>query len=221
MEYQGYGKQINNMIERFPYGNAFNTGEIAQQLAKETGILFAQAKALTNNKLKRMADQKQIERLDKGVYFRVKQTPFGVVRPNPDNYAIQLLTLKDGKRIGYESGAAFLNRLGLTTLVPKNIELATNAYRKKLPEGCAVTARKPVTEITNKNYLYLQFLDAVNELPKAHVDALNPEEILKDFAKQNGLDALTIIALARNLYPQNTLIKSIDILLGGRTNDFA
>lgn len=214
MKQQGYGEQITNMIKGFPYDKTFNTREVAIQLAKENGILFAQARDLTNNKLKRMADKKEIERFDKGVYFRVKQTPFGVVRPNLEKYAIQTLIQNNGKRIGYESGAAFLNRLALTTLIPKTIEIKTNAYRRKLPEGCAVTAKNPVTEVTDRNFLYLQFLDVVNELPKAHVDARNPKEILKNYAEQKDLDALATIALARKFYPQKTLITTIDILLG-------
>ena len=217
MEHYGYGEHITRMINHIPYGEPFRTQDIASNLAGETGIPFERAKTLTNNQLKRIADKKQIERLDKGIYFRAKQTPFGILRPSAEQYAIQTLTQKDGKTVGYESGAGFLNRLALSTLIPKNIEIVTNVYRKKLPEGCHVTVRKPVMNITNKNYLYLQLLDAVNELPKAHIDALNPEGILKNHAAQKGLDVLTLIVLARKYYSQKTLLQVIDIFTGGQT----
>ncbi|MCX7615196.1 MAG: DUF6088 family protein [Clostridiales bacterium] len=206
------------MVDQIPYGKPFRTQDIAHHLAGEIGIPFERAKALTNNQLKRIADKNQIERLDKGVYFRAKQTPFGVLRPSAEQYAIQTLTQQDGKTIGYESGAGFLNRLALTTLIPKNIEIVTNAYRKKLPEDCRVTVRKPVTEITNKNYLYLQLLDAVNELPKAHVDALGPEAIFKNYAGQKKLDLLKLIGFARKYYSQKTLFQVVDIFTGGMFN---
>lgn len=39
-------------------------------------------------------------------------------------------------RIGYESGAALFNRLGLSTLLPRKVEITTNQYKATLPDGC-------------------------------------------------------------------------------------
>lgn len=43
--------------------------------------------------------------------------------------------------IEYESDVSFLNRIGLSTLIPREIEVATNNYRRKLPENCHITVK--------------------------------------------------------------------------------
>lgn len=219
MEHRGYGKQITQAIEYIPYGEAFQTHDIANYLKEEFGISFDRAKTLTNIKLKRMADKNQIERLEKGVYFKVKLTPFGALRPSADQYITQILTKQADKIIGYESGSSFMNRLALTTLMPKNIEITTNVYRKKLPGNCHVIISKPVTEITDENHLYLQLLDTISRLPKSHIDTDEPEKLIRNYAQTNAIDILKLIVYARKYYTQKTLIYVIDIFTEDEKNE--
>lgn len=213
MEQMGYGEHIANTVKKMPYEAAIQTEDIAQKLAETFALPFGQAKTLTNVKLKRMADKGEIERLQKGVYCQIKQTVFGKVAPSIDQVMKQMLTEQGGERVGYESGAILLNRLGMTTLIPCDIEITTNHYGAKLPEGCRIKLKKPVTAITDENWKYLQYIDLISELPQAHVDAERPELLLGNYAKTQELDRLTLIFTARRHYPAKVMLPLVDLLM--------
>ncbi len=121
--------------------------------------------------------------------------------------------LQNGKKIGYESGASLLNKLGLTTLIPRDIEITTNRYGAKLPEDCHIKLRKPSAVVSDENWKYLQFIDMLAELPEAHTDAEKPERLLLQYAKRQQLDGLTLIFMVRKYYPQKIVLPLIDLLM--------
>jgi hypothetical protein len=123
-----------------------------------------------------------------------------------------LLLLKDGKVIGYETGASVLNRLGLVTLLPKKIEIVSNNYRAKLPKNCFIKTRKPTTKVNNKNWKYLQFVDVVANLPRFPIDAENPEELLENYIKQKKLDPMLLILTANSYCSKKTILKLVKLL---------
>lgn len=209
-----YSERICEIVEDFPVGEPFTNESIAEILKKEFDLTSSNAKLITNNKLKRMFDEGTIGRIEKGVYYIPQQTIFGQVKPNIDRYAIKMLTTDKDGIIGYESGASFLNRIGLSTLVPRKIEVVTNNYRKKLPENCHVTIRKPAVFVTSENHRYLQILDVISDIGKLHIDAENPEEILSSVISRNGLDPVMLAGMARKYYPKRVLPKVIDIVTG-------
>lgn len=213
MNQPGYGEHIAHVVGSLPYGMAIQTDDIAQQLALRFSMPYGQAKAATNVKLKRMADGGEIERLQKGVYCHVKQTVFGKVTPDLDEMMMKTLTVKGGTRIGYESGPSLLNRLGLTTLIPREIEITTNSFGKKLPQGCHIRLRKPTAPVTDTNWSYLRFLDALRELQTAHSEAEAPEKVLRQLAERDQLDILTMILTARKYYPAKTVLHAIDLFM--------
>lgn len=209
-----YSNQILRIIEGFPAGELFTNERIAELLKKEFDLTASNAELITNNKLKRLFDDGKIERIGKGVYYVPKQTVFGRVKPDYNKYAIDLLTKDNDGIIGYESGASFLNRIGLSSLVPREIEVVSNNYRKKLPEACHITAKKPPALVTNENFRYLQVLDVVIGLNTFHIDAENPTKILNSVISRNGLDPIKLAGYARKYYPQRILPKVIDIVIG-------
>lgn len=213
MEQAGYGEHIAQTVKDMPYEAAIQTENIAEQLAEKFALPYDQAKTLTNVKLKRMADKGEIERLQKGIYCHVKQTVFGKVTPSIDQVLLKTLTIQNDVKIGYESGASLFNRLGLTTLIPRDIEITTNRYGAKLPEGCHIKVRKPPTVVTDGNWKYLQFIDIFDELPDAHTDAENPEQLLLQYEKRQQLDSLTLIFTARRYYSQKIVLPLIDLLM--------
>lgn len=214
MEQVGYGEHIAKTVKNMPYEAAIQTEDIAGRLAETFALPFDRAKTLTNVKLKRMADKGEIERLQKGVYCQVKQTVFGKAMPSIDQVVKRTLTEQNGRKIGYESGTFLLNRLGLTTLIPRDMELTTNRYGAKLPEGCRIKLKKPVTAVTDANWKYLQFIDLISELPGMHIDAEKSELLLAGYAKIQKLDGLTLIFTARRYYPAKVLAPLIDLLMG-------
>ncbi|MDW2800885.1 type IV toxin-antitoxin system AbiEi family antitoxin domain-containing protein [Clostridium boliviensis] len=109
MERIGYGEHISNAVENIPYECVIQKEDIAKKLAAEFELPYDKAKVLTNVKLDRMADKGEIERVQRGLYCHIKQTIFGKVTPSIDEIVIKTLKIQDDKRIGYESGAFFLN----------------------------------------------------------------------------------------------------------------
>ena len=55
---------------------------------------YDKAKTVTDVKLKRLADQGDLKRLQKGVYCHVKQTIFGPVAPDIDQIVARNMTLR-------------------------------------------------------------------------------------------------------------------------------
>lgn len=212
MENLTYGEFITNKIADIPYGQAFRTDVIAKAMAEEYKFSIQKAKPITNVTLKRLADKGLIERFQKGVYFHARQTVFGAARPSEELIEMQLLTRRDSEIIGYETGFSLMNIIGLTTLVPAKREIATNAYRRNV-NARFIIVKKPVATVNAENFRYLQFLDVIRDLPKAHIDAENPRALLRAFAKRNDLDTVKILKYARHYYPQKTLLDLVDVLV--------
>ena len=215
MAQTGYGNEIVRIIDALSYEKLIRTEEIAEQLAQRLSIPYDKARTAVNVKLKRIADSGEIKRVRKGVYCRVKQTVFGPVPPDIDRLIAGSVMIENGVRIGYESGAGFLNHLGLSTLIPREIEITTNQYRFKLPADCHIRLLKPAAAVTDHNWKYLQFIDAADRLPTAHVDAEAPERIMKSLAEKRGLDPLTLIFTARKYYSPKTVLRLTDLLMEG------
>lgn len=212
MERFTYSEFITNKIADIPYGQPFQTDIIAEAMAEEYAIPVHKAKPITNVTLKRLADRGLIERFQKGVYYRAKQTVFGKARPSEELLEAQLLTRRGNEIIGYETGLSLMNNIGLTTLVPKKREIATNAYRKNINDRYII-ARKPVITVNAGNFRYLQLLDVIRDLPEAPVDAENPKALLHTFVEKNRLDTVETLKYARQHYPQKTLLNLVDVLV--------
>jgi len=212
MERLTYGDFITNKIADIPYGQAFQTDVIAEAMADEYAIPVHKAKPITNVTLKRLADRGLIERFQKGVYYRAKQTAFGKARPSEEVLEAQLLTRRGNEIIGYETGYSLMNKLGLSTLVPVKREIATNAYRKNVNDRFIII-RKPVVTVNAGNYRYLQLLDVIRDMPEASIDAVNPKALLHAFVERNGLDTVQALTYARQHYPQKTLLNLVDVLV--------
>lgn len=207
-----YGEFIMNKIADIPYGQPVQNDIIAEAMAEEYAIPLHKAKPVTNVTLKRLADKGQIERFQKGVYYRAKQTVFGMARPSAESLEVQLLIRRGDDIIGYETGVSLMNQIGLTTFVPKKRVIATNAYRK-IMNSKYIVARKPVITVNANNFRYLQLLDLINDLPEAPVDAVNPKAVLHAFAKKNALDTVEALTYAKQHYPQKTLLNLVDVLV--------
>ena len=212
MERLTYGEFITNKIADIPYGQAFQTGVIAEAMAEEYNVPINKARPITNVTLKRLADKGLIERYQKGVYYRARQTVFGKARPSEELIEAQLLTRRGDEIIGYETGFSLMNKLGLTTQVPKRSEIATNAYRKNIDDRFIIV-RKPVITVNAGNFRYLQLLDIIRDLQEAPVDVENPKGLLRNFAEKNNLNTVQALTYARQHYPQKTLLNLVDVLV--------
>ena len=92
--------------------------------------------------LSRLAQQGQLERVSKGVYYRSRQTTFGKSLPNPT----AMRNLAAARKPVFPSGIAAANLLGFTTQMPGRAEVATTGFtlpRKLLGRDTIVHTRRP------------------------------------------------------------------------------
>jgi len=215
MNTQTYGKYIAETILNWPADEPVISTTVSAALADTFGIDIENAKKTTNVNMKRLADKGELVRIQKGIYGKVKDTPFGKLTPNTDDM-ITGFYLRDGENtIGYIAGPTLLNAIGLCTWMPKERHIATNHYRRLLPAGTRIRVHKPVTEVNNKNVLYLQALEMFTAMDQYPIDAENPEEILRFVLRRNSLSNEKLIWYARNHCGQKALLKTIDVVLGG------
>lgn len=135
-----------------------------------------------------------------------KQTVFGETGINKDKL-IELKYLKDGT--GYETGAAVMHKLGLTTLMPAERTFVSNSaqHRAKRDDALGIVIRAPRIPVNKENRFYLQFLDLLNMYDDVPVDAEDPYQLLGRFVQARGLDYGTLLHLADTHYNGNTIMK--------------
>ncbi len=210
----GYGKYVANNIEGAPFGVPIYTEEIANNLALEYHIGIKKAKGLVNVNLKRIADNNNLERYQKGIYYKAKETPFGKTKLNPGLVANNAYVNKNGKIIGYETGPNFLNRIGLTSQMAKYKYYATNIFKQngsRIEDDKKIIIRKPPATVTEDNCKYLQLLDAIENKDKIAIDAINPEKLILNYIANNHLDFAMLVAYARTKYKKEVLLRLGDI----------
>jgi len=115
-----------------------------------------QAVALT---LSRLAKLGKIQRLSRGQYYVPKKTKFGNLAPSED----QILATIIQKNSGYIAGFSVLNRLGLTTQVPNEIEIrGTRSNRKRTIGNLRFKFnRGPSLEVSEKDALWVDVLEVL------------------------------------------------------------
>jgi hypothetical protein len=132
-----------------------SSGERVWRLADFHGMPFT-AVAQT---LSRLSRQGVIQRLDKGLYYRSRQTAFGPSRPNMDH----IRSLAARQKGVFPAGITAGNMLGFTTQNPARIELATTSPslpRLFLRKDAVVHTRRPAAwrTLTETEAALLDFL---------------------------------------------------------------
>ena len=109
---------------------------------------------------------------------------------------------------GYETGLGLLHSLGLTSQMPNEHTIATNAAKDcvRYDRRLDVSVCPPKTHINAENKAYLQVLDALDIMDNAPVDADNPYGILAEHIRQNGLSYETLLYYADKYYNRRTII---------------
>jgi len=214
---QGYGTYIQEQIQGWSADAPVTTALVAAALAGTFGMDMENAKKITNVNLKRLADKGELTRIQKGVYGKVKLTPFGKLTPNADEVIAGLL-LRDGEKIiGYIAGPTLLNAIGLCSWMPRERHITTNNYRRRVPAEAPIRVYKPVVAVNNENAPYLQVMEAITAMEEYPVDAEKPIEVLRGMLHNGHINNERLIWYARNHYGQQTLLRTIDIALGGIT----
>ena len=203
-----YTKYVQNYLELQEQGSPIYTDDIADAIAANYGIDKKKAAAATAVAVKRIMDSGKMRDLrcyQKGIYYRTIVTPFGEMGVNKEKLIADKYLLPDN---GYETGLRLLHYMGLTTQIPSERLLASNAAKDcvRYDSKLDVSVCPPKTPINAGNKAYLQTLDALNLLDKAPVDVPNPYIILAGHIRDNDLQYETLLYYADRYYNRKTLI---------------
>ena len=204
-----YTEYIRSFLERKDHGTPIYTDELAEAVAAEYGINKKKAAAAAAVAVKRIMDKGELPDLrsyQKGIYYRTADTPFGEMGIDREQLIADKYLLHDN---GYETGLRLLHHMGLTTQMPTEHLLATNAAKDciRYDSKLGVSICPPKAPVNAGNKAYLQTLDALDLLDKAPVDVQDPYTILADHIKQNGLQYETLLYYADRYYNRKTIIR--------------
>ena len=215
MRTQRYGQYIAEHIQTLPASEPVATAAVADAVAAAFGMDIENAKKITNVNMKRLADKGDLTRVQRGVYGKVKTTPFGKLAPNTDEMITGILLRDGNSTIGYIAGPTLLNAVGLCSWMPKERHIATNHHRRQIPASTNIRVHKPVTPVNDENAPYLQALEMFAAIEQYPIDAEKPDEILRAVLLRSHIDNEKLILYARRHCGHKVLLKAIDVALGG------
>ncbi len=140
---------------------------------------------------KTLADSGKIVRYEKGVYYIPKQTRFALdAGPSSETVATRKYVERQGKTIGYYSGATFANFIGVSRQVPMKMEIATNnlaaAVREVVVGKQSFIVRRSIVPVSAENAKVLPLLDLLKNLDE-HLDCDYDEA--REMIQKYALDA--------------------------------
>jgi len=215
-----YVDYVCGELKKAKPGMPIFVSRLSEGLAAANELRLPAASAATSVAVKRIMDSNLIPDLrcyQKGIYYRTAVTPFGELGIDKE----QLIAEKYLKpHIGYETGPGLLYRIGLTTQLPRERILATNAAKNgtRLDERLGVIIRPAKTEVNADNKDYLQILDAMDCFGKAPIDAEKPFAVLADHIRRKGLAYEKLLSFADRLYNKNTILQIAHTAAEGENN---
>lgn len=137
----------------------------------------------------------KIIRFEKGVYYIPTDTLLGKSRLDPKKVIVKKYVDDGNEKIGYFSGMAFINMLGLSTQMPNTLEIYTNnepSRVREVPVGNQkVLLRRSRTQINNENSAVMSFLELMNFTDATFYDD-DKKKTVKNFIKENGITRKSI-----------------------------
>jgi hypothetical protein len=127
------------------------------------------SKPAVSQQLKKLCNYGKLAKYDNGIYYIPKKSRLkSAVGPSADMVA-KYRFIQRGDRIeGFYAGNTFANQLGITTQVPRIVEIASNntnsAPREVTIGNRRFFVKKPVAVVTAENVYALQMLDLLKNL---------------------------------------------------------
>ena len=157
-------KSIKKRILDFEMGKVFRTEDLGLSRSEHNAAVVA---------LGRLVQEGEIERLSPGIYYKPKQTRFGIVGPSMEERFRDLLYEGDTP-IGYLTGFYAFNLFGLTTQQSSTLEIGTNFPKRNTKRGIyAIRFVLQKNPISIDNIEMLRLLDClkwIKKIPDATVD---------------------------------------------------
>ena len=161
MSLQSVQNQVYNKITKHKRGKLFFPSDFSG-----AGSVLA-----VNTALSRLQKEQVIERIAQGIYLYPKKDPlFGILYPSTEEIATHIAK-RDHARI-MPTGAAALQKLGLSTQVPMNLVYLTDGAPRKIHIGKQTITFKPTTakKLSTKGPVSSLVIQALQELGKAKLD---------------------------------------------------
>ena len=143
-----------------------------------------------SKELARLCEDGKVIRYEKGLYYVPQNTVFGKSSLNPNKVIKRKYLTEKGENIGFLTGTAALQQIGLSTQIPNIIEIQTNNESSKLRRvkvgSQEVILRKPKIKINNENINVLRLFDIMNNTPANLLDT-EKREVLKKWINESGI----------------------------------
>lgn len=176
MPFQSVQNQIYKKITKHKRGQLFFPADFSG-----AGSVLA-----VNTALSRLEKEQVIERIAHGIYLYPKKDPvFGSLYPSTEDIAAHIAR-RDHARI-IPTGAAALQKLGLSTQVPMNLVYLTDGAPRKIHIGKQVITFKPTTakKLSTKGPVSSLVIQALQELGKARSNEELRTQIIRILEKES------------------------------------
>jgi len=155
-------------------------------------------KSALNQQLKKLCEKGLLQKYDTGVYFIPKRTLLNsTIGPNADMVARYRFISKGDNIDGFYGGNSFANQIGITTQVPRVVEIVsnnTNSSDREVRIGNRkFYVRKPTVKITKENVYVLQMLELLKNL-----DAYLDYDYSYDDARERFVEYISIHKIKKN-----------------------
>ena len=148
------------------------------------------SKEVVRQEMKRLTDEKKIERLYNGVYYIPYKTILGTDGKVSINKFIEKKYLSVG---GYLTGLSLVNKYGFTSQNPSVYEICSNEastkQRKLDIDGNNLIIYKPLAIISKDNIKELEFLSLMSIIDKySELSGKEYKNKLKEYVKMVGIN---------------------------------
>lgn len=209
--------QVKTYIDLKEYGKPILLTDVVHNLIDEPEK-FNKARNTVSAYLNRMVRNNELKKLDDGVFYKSKKNLFG---ETPIDYidlinSIYFYDIQKNERIGYRVGASVLANIGISNNLENGVEIVTNNFHKKKVIDTInqnIHLKKPVIEVNNENYAYLQLLDTIKNIDKFHLANDHVGEKLVDYMDMNGIKVNKLFKFARDHYNKKTIAHLIELLI--------
>jgi predicted transcriptional regulator of viral defense system len=190
-----YQTILEEYLDNTDYLVPITTEDLCNYATGKTGERPEIVRPSVNTALRRLERiRPDLFRFQNGIYYRAKETVFGYAKLDPASVVRKKYIADNDEVIGYETGLSLLNKAGLTTQVPAYCFVATNRHKGRgLIEDAPLKTllSRPITQVTQKNHLYLQTLELIITLirNRESIQADDPRALVYEHIKRQGLDA--------------------------------
>lgn len=189
--------QTRESVRQFPAGSVFGYRDLPS---------YGRSPAAATKAVSRLVQGGELRRLSKGRFYRPKRGILGE-QGLPEREQLKQFLYRDGRRIGYVTGARLYNRLGLTTQIPKTVTIAWGGARQTRIVGTLrvklVSSRAPVGERSRPLIELLDALKDIRRIPDSS-PAMVLDVLVARIAQLSRAQRQRMVRLAVAYYPSAT-----------------